>query len=96
MKDISGFDELAEKITIAPIPPDKLDAESLGMKYRGATILAQKGEAEGPKGKPKLKAAQKVAMEVAKANRDFSKEARELLSKLGKDVGEVIRKRPHE
>lgn len=87
-KNLDGFDEVAEKVALASVPPDKLDAEWLGMKYRAAVILAQKGEAEGPKGKPRLKSAQKLAAEVAKVNRDFAKEARELLGQLGKKVSD--------
>jgi len=92
LNDITGFDEAAEKAVAAAVSPDKYvgidGGDWLGMKFRGATLLARKGEAEGPKGRPKIKTAQKVAMEVAKVNRDFAKDARELLSKLGKSVGE--------
>ncbi len=92
LNDVAGFDEAAEKAVAAAVSPDKYvgidGGDWLGMKYRGAALLAQKAEAEGPKGRPKLKTAQKAAMEVAKVNRDYAKEARELLTKLGKSVGE--------
>jgi hypothetical protein len=92
LNDVGGFDEAAEKAVAAAVSPDKYvgvdGGDWLGMKYRGAALLAQKAEAEGPKGRPKLKTAQKAAMEVAKVNRDYAKEARELLTKLGKSVGE--------
>lgn len=92
LNDVAGFDEAAEKVVAAAVSPDKYvgidGGDWLGMKFRGATLLARKAEAEGLKGRPKLKTAQKIAMEVAKVNRDYAKEARELLSKLGRSAGE--------
>jgi len=76
--------------TVDKIPGRKLDAEWLGLKYRAAAMLS--GQADTLDAKEKLQKttllrdAKKLATEVATANKDFSKEARDLATKLGKDL----------
>lgn len=66
------------------------EAERLALKYRAAEMLkAQAGTVppkESARGKAMLADAGKLAMEVAKINRDFGDEARALVQSLGKDV----------
>ena len=89
-KKYDEFDDRLRKIALATVPAEKLDADWLGMKYRAAALMER--VAAGLEGKEKGKAtfllrdAKKLAMEVNKANKDFSKEARELLAQLGKQL----------
>jgi hypothetical protein len=86
----SGFTDDFLKAAVAQVPADQLDADWLGMKYRSALVLEKRAAGLGDKEKTKQatyrRDAKKIALEVAKANRDFAKEARELLALLGKDV----------
>jgi hypothetical protein len=76
--------------TVDKVPGRKLDAEWLGLKYRAAAMLS--GQADSLDAKDKslkvalLRDSKKLATEVATANKEFSKEARELAAKLGKDL----------
>jgi len=84
-------DDAAMKFIVTPVKnTKKLDADWLAMKYRGALLLLAKADAlpDGEKAKKGLlqKDALSLAVEVATANRDFAKEARELAAKLGKTV----------
>ena len=89
-KKYDEFDDRLRKIALAAVPAEKLDADWLGMKYRAAALLER--VAAGLEGKEKGKAtnllrdARKLAMEVNKVNKDFSKESRELLGQLGKQL----------
>lgn len=78
------------KAALAPVAAEQLDADWLGMKYRAAVVLEKRAAGlpanERNKGGVFQRDARKLALEVAKANRDFAKEARELLALLGKDV----------
>jgi hypothetical protein len=91
-KKYDRLDENLLKFALVPVPENRLDADWLGMKYRSAALLDALAAALPPneKGKKGLaqRDAQKLALEVAKANKDFAKEARELLAKLGKDLPE--------
>ncbi|MFM9058823.1 MAG: hypothetical protein ACKOSQ_06860 [Planctomycetaceae bacterium] len=66
------------------------EADRLALQYRAAEMLkAQAGTVppkEAARGKAMLADAGKLAMEVAKINRDFGAEARALVQSLGKDV----------
>lgn len=80
------------KFALAPVkPPLRLDADWLGVKYRTALLLDAR--ADGLQAGDKIKAdlqrdAKKLATEVVRVGKDFSKEARELAAKLGKDLPE--------
>lgn len=81
------------KIALASLPDDRLDAEMLGMKYRAALMLQRRAagipEAEKAKRNPLQRNARKLAIEVAKASRDFANDARALLGELGTDFNDV-------
>ena len=85
-KEFKDFDERIMKIVLAPVPADKLDADWLGMKYRAALMLERRADAipDKVRNKPLLQNAKKLALEVAKLNKDYSTEARALLEQLGK------------
>jgi hypothetical protein len=89
-KQFDAFDERLNKLALVPLASDRIDADWLGMKYRAALLLQRKAEALPPADKskrlPLLRDAKKLAMEVSKVGKDFSAEARSLLSQLGKDV----------
>lgn len=87
-KEFKDFDERLLKIVLAQVPADKLDADWLGMKYRAALMLERRADAMQDKvrGKPLLQNAKKLAMEVAKLNKDFSADSRALLEQLGKSL----------
>lgn len=80
------------KFALAPVKaPLKLDADWLGVKYRTAALLDARADGlpAGDKKKSGLQRdAKKLAMEVARVGKEFSKEARELAAKLGKDLPE--------
>lgn len=86
-------DDTAMKFIVTPVKdPKKLDADWLAMKYRGAVVLDARADALPAAEKSKKAAlqreAKKLAIDVATANKEFSKEARELAAKLGKDLPE--------
>ncbi|MCE9632465.1 MAG: hypothetical protein K8S94_17405 [Planctomycetia bacterium] len=92
---LQRVDDSIRKFVLTPaekLPGRKLDAEWLGLKYRAATALdawAGKLDAKDKQAKGILQRdAKKLATEVATANKDFAKEARELAAKLGKDLPE--------
>jgi hypothetical protein len=89
-KKYDEFDERMQKIAMAQVPADKLDADWLGLKYRAAALLERRAEAMPDKDKVKaatmLRSAKKLALEVVKANKDFAKESRELLAQLGRQL----------
>ncbi len=89
-KEFKGFDERMLKIAMTKVPADKLDADWLGLKYRSALMLERRADAIADKvrGKPLLQNSKKLAVEVAKFNKDYSKEARALLEQLGKSLPE--------
>ncbi|MFM1904412.1 MAG: hypothetical protein RLZZ440_2312, partial [Planctomycetota bacterium] len=73
----------------------RLDADWLGLKYKAAAILDAQAEALAASDpltkseRTRLQAdARRLATEVARANADFSTEARSLAAKLGKVVAE--------
>jgi hypothetical protein len=78
------------KFALAPVkPPLKLDADWLGVKYHTAALLDARaaGLPAGDKKKSVLQRdARKLAVEVARAGKEFAKEARELAGKLGNDL----------
>jgi len=88
------FDQLDDKLlkfVLTPTrDPRKLDPGWLAAKYRAAAFLEAKAEAlpasEKAKRDPLRRDARKLAVEVATAGKDFAKEARDLASRLGKDV----------
>ena len=89
-KKYEEFDERLLKIALGKI--EKIDADWLGMKYRAAVLLERRSDALPEKEKIKkglqLRDAKKLATEVAKAGKDFSKESRALLEQLGKQMPE--------
>ncbi|MEI6240793.1 MAG: hypothetical protein WCR51_10415 [Planctomycetia bacterium] len=89
-KEFKGFDDRLQKIVLASVPADRLDADWLAMKYRSAALFERMADAQSDKAKarPFLQNAKKLALEVAKVNRDYSKEARTLLEQLGKSLPE--------
>ncbi|MFM7107482.1 MAG: hypothetical protein ACKOZU_02580 [Planctomycetaceae bacterium] len=66
------------------------EPDRLALKYRAAEMLKAQAGAVPPKeaarGKAMLADAGKLAMDVAKINRDFADEARALVQSLGRDV----------
>jgi hypothetical protein len=88
MGDLAKLDDdAARRVVAAKVPADRLDADWLGMKYRAALLLSKRAAAVEDKNKQKILGndAAKLAGEVARANRDFVREARDLLTALGKD-----------
>ena len=95
-KKLPEFDDkkIAELAAFALAPvkrPLTLDADWLGVKYRTAALLDARADGlpSGDKKRTGLQRdAKKLATEVARVGKEFSKEARELASKLGKDLPE--------
>lgn len=89
-KEFGDFDERMQRLVLAPVPLDRLDADLLAMKYRAALFYERAADALGDKakGRPLLQNARKLALEVAKVNRDFAREARALLDRLGRSLPE--------
>jgi len=91
-KNYEAFDERLQRLALAAQPADRLDADWLAMKYRAAALLEQRSlaipEAEKAKRTPLLRDARKLAQEVAKVNKDFAREARSLLERLGRALPE--------
>jgi len=92
---LERFDEDLRRFVLTPadkLPGRRLDAEWLALKYRGAAALDALAGRLDPKEKQARgllqRDAKKLATEVATANKDFAKEARELAAKLGKDLPE--------
>jgi len=81
------FDAEMRKFALTKLPPARLDDEWLGLKYRAAAILVATAAALPEKDRVGRGSAQKdakaLATDVAKANREFAKEARDLLTTLG-------------
>jgi hypothetical protein len=86
--EFKDFDERLQRIVMAQVSADKLDADWLGMKFHAAQLFERRADALGDKvkGRPLLQNAKKLALDVAKINRDYSKEARALLEQLGKSL----------
>ena len=82
------FDDRLQRLSLLNVPADRLDAEWLGMKYRSAQLLSEKAEVlpADQKGKKPgmLRDAKKLATDVARHNKDFARESRALLEKLGR------------
>ena len=89
-KNYEQFDDRLQRLALANVPADRLDADWLGMKYRSAVLLTEKAEVlpANQKGKRPalLRDAKKLATEVARHNKDFARESRALLEKLGRSV----------
>ena len=89
-KKYDEFDDRMLKLALAPLTPDRIDHDWLGMKYRAAVLLEKRAAAIPDKDKskrpPLLRDAKRLAMEVAKVNRDFGSESKSLLAELGKQV----------
>jgi hypothetical protein len=90
-KAYDQLDDISMKFILTPVKdPRKLDADWLAMKYRAAALLDAKADALPANEKAKKgllqRDARKLAVEVATANKDFAKDARELAAKLGKDL----------
>jgi len=89
-KKYDDFDERLLKLSLAPLSADRIDADWLGMKIRAAQLLERRAaaipEKEKAKKAPLLRDAKRLAMEVAKVNKDFASEARTLLADLGKQL----------
>lgn len=95
LKKFSQFDDSARKFALTPadrLPGRKLDDDWLTLKYRAAVLLDAWADSLDAKERsartPLQREALKLAREVALANASFGKEARDLASKLGKDVPE--------
>jgi hypothetical protein len=82
------------KFALTPAKGGKPDADLAAVKYRAAVILdaraAEVADKQADAAKVLRQDAFKLAREVALAGREFSKEARDLSAKLGKDVPEVL------
>jgi len=93
-KHYDEFDDRLQKLAIAPLTPGRIDSDWLGMKYRSALLLERRAAALSDKEKPKrislLRDAKRLAMEVAKVNKDFSAESKALLAELGTEVPDEI------
>jgi len=90
-KKYDQLDDTALKFLITPARnPKQLDADWLAAKYRCALLLDARAESlpanERAKKGVLQKEARKLAMEVVTAGREFTKDARELSAKLGKDL----------
>jgi len=89
-KKYDEFDDRLLKLSLAPLTADRIDQDWLGMKYRTALLLEKRAAAIPDKDKakraPLLRDAKRLAMEVAKVNRDFGSESKALLAELGKQV----------
>ena len=89
-KNYEQYDDRLQRLALANVPADRLDTDWLGMKYRSAVLLAEKAEVlpADQKGKrpTMLRDAKKLATDVARQNRDFARESRALLEKLGRAV----------
>ncbi len=87
-KEFKDFDERLLKIAMAKLTADRLDADWLGLKYRSALMLERRADAiqDAVRGKSMLQNAKKLALEVAKFNKDYAAEARALLEQLGKSL----------
>jgi hypothetical protein len=93
LKKFTQFDESARKFALTPadrLPGRKLDDDWLTLKYRAAVLLDAWADSLDAKERsarvPLQREALKLAREVALANAVFAKEARDLASKLGKEV----------
>ena len=88
LKLYDQFDDRLQRLSLLNVPADRLDAEWLGMKYRSAQLLSEKAEVlpADQKGKKPgmLRDAKKLATDVARHNKDFARESRALLEKLGR------------
>ena len=89
-KKYDEFDDRLLKLSLAPLTSDRIDHDWLGMKYRAALLLEKRAAAIPDKEKAKratlLRDAKRLAMEVAKVNKDFGAESKALLAELGKQV----------
>jgi hypothetical protein len=95
LKKFTQFDDSARKFALTPadrLPGRKLDDDWITLKYRAAVLLDAWADSLDAKERstriPLQREALKLSREVALANAGFAKEARELASKLGKDVPE--------
>jgi len=88
-KDFRDFDDLV-KHALASVPADKIDADWLGLKYHAALMLERRAEAmaDASRGRPMLQNARRLALEVAKLNREHAADARMLLERLGRSLPE--------
>jgi len=89
-KNYDQYDDRLQRLALANVPADRIDADWLGMKYRSAVLLTEKAEVlpADQKGKrpTMLRDAKKLATDVARHNKDFARDARALLEKLGRAV----------
>lgn len=87
-KNYGAFDDRLLRLALAAVPADRLDADWLAMKYRAALLLEQRAATEDDKGKrtAALRDARKLALEVARINRDYARDARSLLERLGSSL----------
>jgi hypothetical protein len=93
LKKFTQFDDSARKFALTPadrLPGRKLDDDWITLKYRAAVLLDAWADSLDAKERstriPLQREALKLSREVALANAGFAKEARDLASKLGKDV----------
>ena len=93
-KKYDEFDDRLQKLALVPLTPDRIDHDWLGMKYRAALLLEKRAAAipdkEKAKRAPLLRDAKRLAMEVAKVNKDFGAESKSLLAELGKQVPDEL------
>lgn len=82
------------RFALATAKDGKPDPDLAAVKYRAAVMLdaraAEVADKQADAAKVLRQDAYKLAREVALAGRDFSKEARDLSGRLGKDVPEVL------
>ena len=91
-KKYDGLDDRLLKAALAPLPAGAVDPDLLGMKYHAAKMLERRAaalpDADKAKRAPFLRDAKRLAMDVAKANKDYAAESRTLLADLGKQLPE--------
>ena len=84
------IDKDQRAFALTNVPPERLDTDWLTLKYRAAEFLAAaSAKLTGGEKTKALTDVKKLATDVAKANKDFASESRELLAKIGKDAPEV-------
>ena len=91
--DDKKYDPLEDRLlkaALAPLPAGAVDPDVMGMKYHTAKFLERQAaampDAEKSKRTPLQRDAKRLAVEVAKANKDYAAEARTLLADLGKEL----------
>jgi hypothetical protein len=98
LERFDGFGPELRKLVLTSLPPARLDADWLTLKYQAARLLAGQAGTLPPAQRAKRKTleqdAQRLANEVARANREWAGEARALVAGLGGTVRDDPRLAP--